>query len=401
MKQILFINSLYSPNIIGGAEIIMQEQAEHFNKMGYPVAVLTTGKKGSGLSTDVVNGIKVYRAGIKNIYWFYTPNKSNKYVRMLWHLKNIYNKGMRTYVKEVIDIEKPDIVFCHNLNGFSISVWDEIKAAGLPIVQVLHDLYLMCPRSAMFKKGHACDKQCYICHWMRRNHREKSQGVDAVVGVSAFVLNRLKQAGYFENVPSYVIHNAKNIPEPSKRLVWDEQESLRIGYIGTLSRIKGVEWLITQFKRLDNINATLTIAGRGESVEYETYLKELASKDKRIIFSGYVKPIEHYTGIHLSVVPSIWPDTFPSVAFESCAYHVPVITTRMGGLPEIIKESVNGWLCDVNNPDSLGKAILRIYNSPELLHSVSNRARESVNEMLDMERMFLRYKEVIFDLFPE
>jgi hypothetical protein len=100
MKKILFINSLYFPNIIGGAEIIMQEQAEHFNQMGYHVAVLTTGEKGNGLNTDMVNGIKVYRAGIKNIYWFYTPNKPNKYVRMLWHLKDIYNNGMCTYVKE-------------------------------------------------------------------------------------------------------------------------------------------------------------------------------------------------------------------------------------------------------------------------------------------------------------
>ncbi|KAA6344755.1 N-acetyl-alpha-D-glucosaminyl L-malate synthase [termite gut metagenome] len=394
MKKILFINSLYFPNIIGGVEIIMQEQAEHFSKMGYPVAVLTTGEKGNGLNTDMVNGIKVYRAGIKNIYWFSTPNKPNKYVRMLWHLKDIYNKGMRTYVKEVIDIEKPDIVFCHNLCGFSISAWDEIKAVGLPIIQVLHDLYLMCPRSTMFKKGHACEKQCGVCHWMCRNHRKKSQVVDAVVGVSAYVLNKLKQAGYFENVPSYVIHNAKNISEPSKRLVWSEQEPLRIGYIGILTKAKGVEWLITQFMYLDNINATLTIAGRGESIEYEKYLKELASKDKRIIFSGYVKPVEHYTGIYLSVVPSICPDTFPSVAFESCAYHVPVIATKMGGLPEIIKDGVNGWLCDVDNSDSLGKTILHIYNSSELLHSVSNRARESVSEMLDMERMMIKYEEL-------
>jgi glycosyltransferase involved in cell wall biosynthesis len=401
MRKILFIHSLYFPNILGGAEIIMQEQVERFNKMGYHVIVLTTGEKGNGLNTDIVNDIKIYRAGVRNIYWFYPPNKPNKYVRMLWHLKDIYNRNMRTYVKEVIDIEKPDIVFCHNLSGFSISVWDEIKAEGLPVIQVLHDLYLMCPRSTMFKQGHVCEKQCFVCHWMCHNHRKKSQMIDAVVGVSAYVLNKLKQAGYFENVPSYVIHNAKNISEPSKRLVWGKKEPLRLGYIGTLAKAKGIEWLITQFKCLDNINATLTIAGRGESVEYEKYLKELASKDKRIIFSGYVKSIEHYANIHLSVVPSIWPDTFPSVAFESCAYYIPVIATRMGGLPEIIKDGVNGWLCDVDNPDSLGKAILHIYNSPELLRSISNHTRESVGEMLDMDRMMIKYGEIIINLFDK
>ncbi|KAA6343180.1 N-acetyl-alpha-D-glucosaminyl L-malate synthase [termite gut metagenome] len=395
MKRILFINSLYFPNIIGGAEIIMQEQAEHFNQMGYHVAVLTTGEKSNGLNTDMVNGIKVYRAGIKNIYWFYTPNKPNKYVRMLWHLKDIYNKGMRTYVKEVIDIEKPDVVFCHNLCGFSISAWDEIKAARLPIIQVLHDLYLMCPRSTMFKKGHACEKQCDVCHWMCLNHREKSQVVDAVVGVSAYMLNRLKQSGYFENVPSYVIHNARNISEPSKKLFWNGTAPLRLGYIGTLSKVKGVEWLITQFKHLNNINAILTIAGRGESIEYEKYLKELALEDNRITFSGYIKRENLFSQIDVLIVPSIWNEPLGMVAIESCAYHVPVIATKMGGLPEIIKDGVNGWLCDVDNSDSLGKTILHIYNSPELLHSVSNRARESVSEMLDMERMMIKYEELV------
>jgi hypothetical protein len=48
---------------------------------------------------------------------------------MLWHLKDMYNTGMKEYVRKVIDIEKPDAVVCHNLTRFSISIWDEIKAA--------------------------------------------------------------------------------------------------------------------------------------------------------------------------------------------------------------------------------------------------------------------------------
>jgi glycosyltransferase involved in cell wall biosynthesis len=395
MTKILFINTLYSPNIGGGAEIIFQEQVEGFKSRGYDVAVLTT-KSGKGIKTDIVNDVKVYRAGIKNIYWLFTINKPNKYVRMLWHLKDIYNKGMRKYAREIIAIEKPDIVICHNLSGFSISIWDEIKAGGLPIIQVLHDLYLMCPNSAMFKNGHACDRQCRICQLMRRNHPEKSQQVDVVIGVSTYVLNRLRENGYFKNASSYVVHNARKIPDISKYSLWNGIEPLRLGYIGTLSKVKGVEWLINQFMELD-INATLTISGRGESIEYEAYLKDIAAHDKRISFHGYVKSTDHYANIHISVVPSQWADTFPTVAFESCAYHLPVITTRMGGLPEIIKEGINGWFCDVNNPDSLGKIILKIYNSPEIVRSCSAQAREVVKEMLDVDRMLNEYEKIIID----
>jgi glycosyltransferase involved in cell wall biosynthesis len=393
MQKILFINTLYSPHIGGGAEIIFQEQVEAFKSRGYVVSVLTT-KKDRGITIETVNDVKVYRAGIKNIYWHFADYKfNNKYIRMLWHLIDIYNIKMTRYIKKIIDLEKPDAVICHNLTGFSISAWDEIKSAGLPIIQVLHDLYLMCPNSNMFKNGHACDKQCRICKLMRRKHPEKSKHIDAVVGVSAYVLNRLKENGYFKNIPSYVIHNAREIPEPSTYLVWDGMEPLRLGYIGTLSKAKGIEWLITQFMSLD-INATLTIAGRGESTEYEKYLKELASRDKRIHFSGYVKSAEHYAGIHISVIPSRWADTFPTVAFESCAYHVPAITTAMGGLPEIIKDGHNGLYCDISIPNSLSDTINKILDNRNLLYELQRNARESVRSFLDIDRLTNEYEDV-------
>jgi glycosyltransferase involved in cell wall biosynthesis len=391
-KKILFINSFYYPYIVGGAEIIFKEQVETFKSRGYDVVVLSTGKA-KGIVTENINGIKVYRAGIRNIYWHFNSHP-NKYIRMLWHLKDRYNRGMQKEIEEVINKEKPDIAVCHNITGFSISIYDELKISGVPIVQVLHDLSFMCPGANMFKDGHACERQCRACRWMRRKHVRKSGILDAVVGVSAYVLNRLKANGYFKNVPSYVIHNAREIPEPAQRLIWTGNEPLRIGYIGTLSRVKGVEWLIVQFMKMD-INAVLTIAGKGESEEYEKYLRTLATNDTRISFSGYVKSTEHYSNIHLSVVPSKWPDTFPTVAFESCAYHVPVIATQMGGLPEIIKEGINGWFCDVNNPDSLGETILKIYNSPEILETCSRQARNSVSEMLDTERMIKSYEDIV------
>ncbi|MCS2571544.1 hypothetical protein NXX61_13760 [Bacteroides ovatus] len=62
---ILFINTLYSPHIGGGAEVICQEQVEGFQRRGYTVSVLTTSPN-LGLCQEDVNGITVYRAGIKN-----------------------------------------------------------------------------------------------------------------------------------------------------------------------------------------------------------------------------------------------------------------------------------------------------------------------------------------------
>lgn len=316
---------------------------------------------------------------------------------MIWHLMDIYNWRMKKSIRKVIQIVKPDVVICHNITGFSIALWDVIKEFNLPIIQVLHDQYLQCPNSNAFKNSKACIKQCLPCHLMRLRHPAASNKVDIVVGVSRYVLNRLVNLGYFKSSKQYVIHNARKFEDIPTKQPWDGKEPLRIGYIGTLSKVKGVEWLIRSFMELD-INATLIIAGKGESEAYEQYLKELASTDTRISFSGYVKSINHYQQIHLSIIPSLWPDTFPTVAFESCAYHTPVIATNMGGLPEIIKDNINGILCDSQNKNSIKQAIITLYNHPEILNKFITQAKLSVQEMTDIDKVINKYCSIIESL---
>lgn len=393
MKKILVINTLYSPHIGGGAEIICQELSEALAKYGYHVAVLTTGPKGSGLVIDCINGITVYRAGIRNQYWQY-EKKQSRVQHFLWHVRDSYNFSMQPSVEAVIQREHPDIALCHNMTGFSISAWAVLKKHQIPIIEVLHDQYMRCPNSNATKKGMPCKGQCVLCRVMRMPHRMWSDKVDAVVGVSHYVLNSLTQLGYFSKSKQYVIHNARKIAEPKTYLTWDGVEPLRIGYIGTLSKVKGVEWLICSFKNLD-MNATLTIAGKGETAAYEDELKALAASDSRIRFSGYVKSDEHYKNIHLSVIPSLWPDTFPTVAFESCAYHVPVIATNRGGLPEIIKDGVNGIIINPNDTGSIEKAIMYFFKHPLILKEMIKNARMAVEEMINEEGWIGEYVDLL------
>lgn len=394
MHRILVINTLYSPYIGGGAEVICQEQAEALAARGHHVAVLTTGEKGSGLVADNVNGLTVYRAGIKNVYWHYgRPNGRLKHI--LWHLRDIYNPTMSAYVREVVDKEHPDVVLCHNMSGFSVAVWREIKQLGLPLIEVLHDQYLRCPNSNAFSHDRPCEKQCPVCRMMRLPHRKASNLIDTVIGVSGFVLNSLTSMGYFSKSKQYVIHNARRFDMQNiSPAHWDGKESLRIGYIGTLSEVKGVEWLIRSFLKLD-INATLTIAGRGVTPKYEEHLRQLSNSDSRINFSGYTTPANHYPSIHLSVVSSLWPDTFPTVAFESCAYGVPVVATSRGGIPEIVKDGENGIVCDADDEDSLCRAIMSLYSNPSLLNEMAARSQETVKEMTDREGWIDKIEQII------
>ncbi len=390
--KILILHSLYAPHIGGGAEIVVRQLAEGLQARGCEVAVLATGPE-PGLHTESVGGVRVHRAGLHNFYWHFSQNRPNPLLRFGWHYRDRYNRSMGQQLREVIELEQPDLVLCNNLPGWSISVWDEITAAGLPIIQVLHDFYLLCPKDTMFNKGRNCVQQCGMCAAFRQQHSAASRQVAAVIGVSRFVLERFCSRGYFSQATLHVVHNSTPpgldtppAPRPS------HSGLLRFGYIGTLSENKGVGWLIEQFQAL-SLNATLEIAGTGKH-DYEAQIKAMADPSK-VRFVGYQIAERFMRNIDVLVVPSMWAEPFGLVAIEACAQQLPVIATRIGGLPEIIQDNHNGLLCSLDDPDSLGRAMLRLYLDSGLRQRLSRQARESVAPFLDMERMLDQYQSIL------
>ncbi|WP_312289355.1 glycosyltransferase family 4 protein [Stutzerimonas nitrititolerans] len=387
--KILLLHSLYVPHVGGGAEIIVRQLAEGLQDRGCDVTVLVTGPE-TGLHEEVHNGVRIYRAGLYNFYWHYTQARANPLLRLGWHYRDRYNRRMRQHVREAIARERPDVVLCNNLTGWSISAWDEISAAGIPIVQVLHDLYLLCPKDTMFDKGRSCERQCGLCSVFRQRHAAASTQVAAVIGVSRFILDKVSGHGYFGQASRHLVHNATTASEAAPRQ--HHSGLLRYGYIGTLSENKGVAWLIRQFQAL-SINATLEIAGRGK-LDYEAQLNAMVDPAK-VRLVGYQDAEVFMRNIDVLVVPSLWDEPFGLVAVEACARHLPVIATDMGGLPEIIQDNLNGLICSPNDPDSLGRAMLRLYLDSGLRQRLSRQARASVAPFLNTERMLDQYQSIL------
>lgn len=390
--KILLVNSIFKPYIGGGAEIVFEDHVYGFKERGYDVEVLTLAKDGT-YSEDIIDEVKIFRIPVRNLYWPDPQSKRKGIVRKLWHVLDIYNIAMKHNVSKVIKESAPDLIVCHNIPGFSVSIWSVAKGLNIPIVQVLHDLSFLCPGSNMFKGDAPCNGQCLVCKCMRYFHPRISRNVDAVIGVSDFVLNRFNQYGYFKNAFKCVINNYRelNLAEITLR---KNENLFNIGYIGVLSKVKGVELLIRQFMDIDNPQMRLLIAGIGISVYYEERLKKIASVDKRIKFLGYTKQTEFFSQIDVLVVPSIWPDTFPTVAIESCACFVPVIASKEGGLPEIVHDGRNGILFDVFVDGAIKKSILKLYNDRQLYSNLKENCRNEILDLLDKERVFNQYSEV-------
>ncbi len=390
--KILYINALYSPYVEGGAELSLKLIVEGMQAIGHEVVVLSMVPTG-GLRSEWVDGVKVYRVGLKNSYWPFTKERPGKYRRLAWHLRDRRNASMAAAVHEVLKMEQPDIVSCHNLVGWSIAVWDQVSRVGIPVVQVLHDMYLLCPNSNMYKHGLPCQRQCLSCRVLRLGHRQRSGNLSGVVGISHSILNRFKDHGYFRGIPGYVVHNARDIPMVGPPHMRDEGAPLNVGYIGTLSTIKGVEWLIDQFKA-SGIEGTLRIAGKGKT-EDVAHLKMVAGDDNRIAFEGYVDASDFYPTIDLLVVPSLWDEPLGMVAIEGLANNLPVVASNRGGLRETIVDGENGIFCDPDEPSSLGQALNRLWQDVGHYNRLAMNARQSVDVFLDTSRMVYEYETVL------
>lgn len=390
--RILLLNTLFAPHVGGGAEVMVMEQARGLQAAGHVVAVATLGPD-PGTRQERVEGIPVYRVGQRNRYFHFGPHRPSAMARLLWHWRDRDNPAVEAPLREVLRDFRPDVASCHNLAGWSIAAWRAIRGEGIPIAQVLHDQYLLCAKSTMFRNNRICPRQCLDCRMLRSRHRQASSQVDAVVGVSRFILARLLDNGYFRDVPiRETILNARSsgLPRPERTPPRPEDRAIRFGFIGTLAPNKGIERLLAAFGNAALPHAELLIAGRGNA-EYERALKT-AHAGASIKFVGYAKPEDFFPRIDATVVPSLWDDTLPGVVFESLGFGVPVIGSRRGGIPEMIDDGRNGFLFDPDSPGVLEELLSRIAGAPGILDGMREAALQSAGRFFDYHGWIARYE---------
>src|SRR5579864_5038592 len=137
--KILIITSLYPPHVIGGAEKAAAELAEALVRGGHVVAVVSLHPESHEIVEDR-KGVRVYRLPLDNFYWPFGRKQKPKILRRLaWHIREMWNPTAARRIGKILDAEMPDVVDTHNVCGFSLAAWDEVKRRKLRLVHTLHD----------------------------------------------------------------------------------------------------------------------------------------------------------------------------------------------------------------------------------------------------------------------
>ncbi|MDI9617669.1 glycosyltransferase family 4 protein [Methanothermobacter sp.] len=398
--KICLISSLYPPQILGGAEIVVEKLAKELVKGGNEVFVITTNNKKEPLY-ETLNGVKVYRLPL-NIYSITEFHRHHMFKRLLWQLIDLINIKAYKEVKKILKKEEPHILHLHNYRGLSPLVFRALRNLKIPLIFTAHDYSPICIRSNLLNgNGEICYRKNPACKLYNAIQSTiMGDKVDVVTAPSKFVLDKLEAEGLFRNAKKIVIPNPIEYTPKRYKKTYD---TIDILFVGSLSKHKGPDILIKSFKKVDGDNLRLHIVGSGPM---EGELRKLAEDDNRIKFHGFLRGEELqslYRMANVSVLPSIWYEAFGMVIIESFTNSVPVVASNIGGIPEIIVDNYNGFLFKPKNVDELSGILENLIN-PSILRNLEKGAYQS-SKLFDVElttkEIRCIYNEVVQTFYDE
>jgi glycosyltransferase involved in cell wall biosynthesis len=303
-----------------------------------------------------------------------------------------YSRRARDQLAEVIADFAPAVVHVHNFFPLlSPSVYDACRAAGVAVVQTLHNYRTICPGALLLRNGRACEDcldaspyqaALYGCYRGSRIaslpvarmvdlHRRRgtwSYKVDRFIALSAFSKGKFVAAGF----PADRIAIKPNFAHD--RRVGGSAARDGALYVGRLSTEKGIAILLRAWETLDE---PLRVVGDGP-------LRALVdAAGPKIVAHGW-KPAsevaEAMARAAFLVLPSIWPESFPMVIIEALCQGIPVIASRIPALEEIIADGANGLLFAAGDAGDLASKVSWACAHPEEMRRMGANSRRLYEE---------------------
>jgi glycosyltransferase involved in cell wall biosynthesis len=311
-------------------------------------------------------------------------------------LRVLYSSEAKGRMSALLDELKPDVIHFHNITRqLSPSIIDAAESRGIPMLETMHDLSLVCPAHSFFVDGHACENcaggsywhavparcidgslvssllgafEAYLHSWLGLYKK-----INVFVAPSLFLKNKVSSLDWMRDK---VIHLPYFIPPGP------DYASTNDGYVlfaGRISWEKGVGTLLEAAERLRN--RRVVIAGEGPPLED---FRRLAARKglSNVEFAGYVKGDgldQLLRGCSCVVVPSIAYENLPLSILEAFARGKPVVASDCGGIPELVIDGVTGYLFERGDAVTLAAAIEKAVADEAKRSGMGKRARELVS----------------------
>ena len=155
----------------------------------------------------------------------------------------------------------------------------------------------------------------------------------------------------------------------SHRLLPIDDNASIILFVGGLRKIKGLDYLFEamRFVKEKTTRVTLLLVGDGSERNHLEALARDLDLEENIHFAGRVPPEaipKCMAAPDVLVLPSL-SEGFPNVILEAMASGLPVVATRVGGVPDIVADGINGFVVPPRNPREIAEKVLALLNDTE------------------------------------
>lgn len=277
----------------------------------------------------------------------------------------------------LLDDFNPDIVHLNNIHSQLSPVIAEVAhKRGVKVFWTLHDYKLLCPRYDCLRRGDSICEACLSSKWnvlkykcMKNsiaasflaygeaicwNRNRLEECTDRFICPSRFMEEKMLQGGFSKQKLCSLCNFIEL--DKCKGNVCGNKEDYYC-FIGRLSHEKGIGSLI---KAANRIPFKLVVVGGG--VLEDELRKEAGTNVEFVGFKQWPEIKDIVGKARFCVIPSEWYENNPISVIESLCLGTPVLGARIGGIPELIEEEVNGMTFESRNVDDLVDKIKRMFN---------------------------------------
>ena len=339
---------------LGGVETHVKELSKHLTQLGVEVEVYTTDPIGNLPKRGRVDGFDIHRFRSYSYNGIYS-----------------FSPELFSSLKKISGV---DIVHAHDYQDYGVlAAYLSKKKFQKPLVYTPHYHPMGGSKWRTIAKGiyNAVLGGCLF------------KNADAVIAVSRYEKNLLDQQFHLNSRKLIYIPNGINYEKFSnfKKRVYSNKKQI-ILYVGRLEKYKGVQFIISALKKIIEVeNCELRIIGDGSyKKELINFVEKLGIAD-HVSFLGKVSEsdlIEAYISSDVFVMTSQY-EAFCIALAEAMAYALPVIATKVGGMPELIDHGQHGFLIDYPpQRDVLAKTAIYLLENKETARKMGLEGRINI-----------------------
>jgi glycosyltransferase involved in cell wall biosynthesis len=393
-KRLLIVSNLFPPYAKGGAEIVAYQQCLMLKKIGYEIKVF------AGMWEN-----KIKRFCIKKEKREFEITRINLHdIDFDRNSINFEKKEVQNEFSKLLYEFAPDMVHFHNIYSLCLKIIDECHYMKIPTLMTLHDYWFICFKNILITDERSvCNKKSINCHFCEeiyfnndgdiktlsernRIFMQHLNLIDLVISPSHYLIKRFVDCGLLSS-KAIVINNGIDVSR-FKYIKKSVSKKIRFGYIGQIIEHKGIEELLFSFSLLpkeERKRVSLLIVGSGEKVfvdHYQKLTKELKLIDL-VTFAGKVANThipKLLSNIDFLIVPSVWPENSPVTIMEAFASGTPVLASDIGGIPELVKHGINGYLHKHDESKSLSENIKKVIARPKIIDEMRKTCLSEIKE---------------------